>query len=361
MGKSRSNNLNTLLSSGPGIALLSAALFGASTPFAKLLLDEISPWMLAGLLYLGSGIGLALYRYARRNFSMAVAVEASLFGAQWKWLGFAILSGGIVGPVLLMVGLAKTNGAEASLLLNLEGVFTAMLAWFVFKENFDRRIATGMVAIFAGAVVLTWPENFDIGTLTGPLLIVCACLAWAIDNNLTRKVSLSDPVQIAIIKGCVAGTINVAIALALGDDWPNFDSIAFAGIVGFLGYGVSMTLFIVALRHLGTARTGAYFSLAPFFGAMIAIPLLNEALSLPLILAGLLMGVGVWLHLTESHIHVHRHRPLVHEHKHIHDMHHEHKHGEKESPKEPHTHPHVHEPLEHGHEHFPDVHHRHDH
>ncbi|MBT4769623.1 MAG: EamA family transporter [Rhodospirillaceae bacterium] len=359
--KNGSNSLNMRLSSGPGIALLSAVLFGASTPFAKILLDQVGPWMLAGLLYLGSGLGLALYRYVKKAVSSSMAVEANLFGSQWKWLGLAILIGGVVGPVLLMAGLAKTSGAETSLLLNLEGVLTAALAWFVFKENFDRRIATGMIAIFAGAIVLTWPESFDIETLTGPILIICACLAWAIDNNLTRKVSLSDPAQIAMIKGCVAGTINVVIALMLGADWPQFHSIAFAGVVGFLGYGVSMVLFIIALRHLGTARTGAYFSLAPFFGAIIAVPLLGESPTYQLIFAGILMGIGVWLHLTENHIHRHRHNPQVHEHKHAHDTHHRHDHPGDVPPGELHSHPHVHEPLEHAHKHYPDAHHRHDH
>ena len=341
---------------GAGFALLSAALFGACTPLAKLLLRDIDPWMLAGVLYLGSGLGLVLVKIVG-----GVRGEASLRRREWLSLGAAILSGGVVGPVLLMVGLARSTAASTALLLNLEAVFTAVLAWFVFRENFDRRIAAGMVAIVTGGAVLAGGGDPATGGLLGPLAITAACLAWAVDNNLTRKVSLTDPLQIALVKGCVAGTVNVTLALGLGSAWPEPRPLALAALVGFGGYGVSLVLFVVALRHIGAARTGAYFSLAPFFGGAIAVVILREPVTARLVTAGTLMALGVWLHLTERHEHEHMHEELVHEHRHVHDEHHQHAHDGTEPAGEPHSHPHVHTRLRHSHVHFPDPHHRHAH
>ncbi|MEQ8506048.1 MAG: DMT family transporter [Rhodospirillales bacterium] len=334
-------------------ALLSALLFGVSTPFAKFLLMDIGPWLLAGLLYLGAGIGLGLLSLFSKG------PKAKLNKSDWPWLMGAIAAGGVAGPVLLMVGLTGTSGASASLLLNAEGVFTALLAWFVFKENFDRRIAFGMAAIVAGAVVLSWSGSLNIDRLWPPLAILGACFCWGVDNNLTRKVSLSDAQQITTLKGLIAGTTNTAIALALGAKMPGLAPALSAGIIGFLGYGVSLTLFVVALRGLGTARTGAYFSTAPFVGAIVAIPLLGEAVTVQLLIAGLLMGFGVWLHLTEVHDHEHTHEAMEHAHVHVHDEHHDHHHDV--IPKGPHVHRHRHEPMRHKHPHYPDAHHQHDH
>jgi drug/metabolite transporter (DMT)-like permease len=346
--------------SGATMALLSAALFGASTPLAKALLGQIDPWMLAALLYLGSGIGLAAIRTLQR-WRSPTAAEAPISGSGWLWFGGAILFGGVIGPVLLMVGLTRTPAASASLLLNLEGVLTALVAWFVFRENFDRRIATGMLAIAAGAVVLSWEGDLSFGTLVGPLAIIGACMAWAIDNNLTRKVSLSDPVQVAMLKGLIAGTVNLLLALSLGAAVPAMAAILTAGAVGLLGYGMSLVLFVVALRHLGTARTGAYYSTAPFVGAVIAVVWLGEPVTMQLIVAGVLMGVGVWFHLTERHEHEHEHAAIGHEHRHVHDDHHGHDHGSEDPAGEPHTHWHSHVTLRHRHAHYPDAHHRHGH
>ncbi|PYO59189.1 MAG: EamA family transporter [Candidatus Rokuibacteriota bacterium] len=352
----------TTLRSGAAPALLSAALFGASTPLAKLLLRGIDPWMLAGILYLGSGLGLISLRIVSRALGGIRGAEARVQGRGWLWLGSAILSGGVVGPVLLMIGLARSAAATAALLLNLEGVFTALLAWFVFRENFDRRIAAGMGAIVAGGLVLAGGGGDPVGgDPLGPIAIAAACLAWAIDNNLTRKVSSTDPVRIAMLKGCVAGAMNVAIARGLRSPWPDPGALALAGLVGFAGYGVSLVFFVVALRRIGTARTGAYFSLAPFFGGAIAVLVLRDAVTLPLVAAGVLMGVGVWLHLTERHEHAHEHREPGHEHRHAHDEHHQHAHDGSEPPGEPHSHWHAHARLRHHHRHYPDVHHRHDH
>jgi drug/metabolite transporter (DMT)-like permease len=349
------------LSSGAGLALLSALLFGASTPLAKLLLRDIDPWMLAGLLYLGSGLGLIAVRTGVRVLGSGTRREAAIRGGGWMWLALAILSGGIIGPVLLMAGLAHTAAASAALLLNLEGVLTALLAWFVFRENFDRRIALGMAAIVAGGFVLTWGGRLVLSAVLGPVMIAGACLAWAVDNNLTRKVSQADPVQIALLKGCVAGVVNVAIALGLGSALPRVGVLGAAAVVGFAGYGVSLVLFVVALRHIGTARTGAYFSLAPFFGGLVAVLVLREPVTVQIVAAGSLMALGVWLHLTERHEHEHSHKEMAHEHRHVHDEHHQHSHDGTEPPGEPHSHWHVHVYLRHRHAHYPDIHHRHEH
>jgi len=349
------------LSSGAGLALLSALLFGASTPLAKRLLRDIDPWMLAGLLYLGSGLGLVAVKVVVRSLGSGPRSEAAIRGGGWLWLALATLSGGIIGPVLLMVGLAHTAATSAALLLNLEGVFTALLAWFVFRENFDRRIALGMAAIVAGGCVLTWGGPLVLSAVLGPGLIAAACLAWAVDNNLTRKVSQADPVQIALLKGCVAGVVNVAIAFGLGLALPPLGVLGAAVIVGFAGYGVSLVLFVLALRHIGTARTGAYFSLAPFFGGLVAVLVLREPVTVQIVAAGSLMALGVWLHLTERHEHEHGHEEMAHEHRHVHDQHHQHSHDGAEPPGEPHSHWHVHAHLRHSHVHFPDVHHRHEH
>jgi drug/metabolite transporter (DMT)-like permease len=349
------------MASGPIIALIAAALFGASTPLAKLLVHEIDPWLLAGLLYLGSGIGLALVRLIRWLVAGSSRGEGTIQGAEWFWLGGAILAGGVIGPVLLMFGLARTTGSASSLLLNLEGVFTTLIAWFIFKENFDRRLVIGVICITAGAVLLSWSEDLSLGGVIGPLAIAGACLAWAIDNNLTRKVSLSDATMIAMLKGSAAGAINVAIASAVGATWPTQDTLIGAGLVGFFGYGVSLVLFVIALRHLGAARTGAYFSTAPFIGAAVAVAVLGDPLTPTLIAAGALMAVGLWLHLTERHEHMHEHAPMEHEHLHVHDLHHQHRHMGKKPPGEPHSHFHVHARIRHGHPHYPDAHHRHSH
>src|SRR6266540_2071244 len=348
------------LSSGAGLAILSALLFGASTPLAKLLLRDIDAWMLAGLLYLGSGVGLIAVRSLVRVLGAGPRGEAAIRGRGWMWLALATLSGGVIGPVLLMIGLAHTTATSAALLLNLEGVLTALLAWFVFRENFDRRIALGMAAIVAGGLVLTWGGSFILSAVLGPVMIAGACLAWAVDNNVTRKVSQADPVQIALLKGCVAGVVNVGIAFALGSVLPPLGALGAAVAVGFAGYGVSLVLFVVALRHIGTARTGAYFSLAPFFGGLVAVMLLRDAVTVQLVAAGALMALGVWLHLTERHAHEHEHHEMAHEHRHEHDEHHQHAHDGTEPPGEPHSHWHVHVRLRHSHPHFPDLHHRHD-
>lgn len=341
------------MNKGIACALVSAVLFGISAPLAKLLLGHVDPWMLAGLLYLGSGLGLAMLR------PLLPASDSGFRRADLPWLAAAVAAGGIVGPLLLMLGLAQVSGASAALLLNLEGVFTLVLAWVVFREGVDIRIGIGAAAILAGAALLSW-QGWGDGGGWGLAAIAGACLAWAIDNNFTRQISAGDPVRIAMVKGLVAGGVNTALALGMGQHLPDIPVLAGAGLLGLAGYGLSLVLFVLALRHLGTARTGAYFSSAPFMGAAIAIPLLGEEPSALLLAAGALMALGLYLHLTETHGHDHVHEAVEHDHPHAHDEHHDHDHAGGEA-AQPHGHRHTHRPLVHRHPHFPDIHHRHSH
>jgi len=355
--------MQSLKNPGIATALGAAILFGASAPLAKLLLEGAAPQLLAGLFYLGSGIGLGVV-WLRVRQSAEVARERSLTRHDLPWLAGAIGFGGALAPLLLMTGLARTPASATSLLLNLEGVFTALLAWFVFKENFDRRIALGMLAIVAGGAALSWEGRLSWGGMAGPLAVAAACLCWAIDNNLTQKVSAGDPVQTAMLKGMVAGGINTTIAVFLGASWPSAPRVMAALFVGFLSYGVSLVLFVISLRQLGTARTGAYFSTAPFVGAVLSLVIFREQPTMVFIVAAGLMAIGVWLHVSERHEHEHRHEMLEHDHAHVHDEHHQHAHGAGDprvTDPTPHTHRHRHEPRVHSHAHYPDIHHRHGH
>jgi drug/metabolite transporter (DMT)-like permease len=345
---------------GPGFALGAAVLFGLSAPAAKLLIGSVDPWMLAGLLYLGSGVGLSLWRIGQRVASRSVR-EAPLTQRDLPWLAGAIVFGGIVGPVLLTYGLAAGTAVQSSLLLNLEGVFTALLAWSLFREHFVGRIAIGMLSIALGAMVLSWNPDGRLVLDGSAVLVAGACLAWALDNNLTRMVSGGDPLQIAALKGLAAGSINTLLAANQEAVWPAPAAVAGAALVGFFGYGTSLVLFVLALRLLGTARTGAYFSTAPFVGGLTGALVLREPLTGQIWLAAVLMAVGVWLHLTERHDHEHEHEALEHTDGHVHDEHHHHTHEPGCPPGEPHSHPHVHAPIRHSHPHYPDLHHRHQH
>ena len=347
----------------PGIAsaLLAALLFGASTPLAKLLIGHMAPAMLAGLLYLGAGIGLLTWFMSRRATLRKGAADAQLTRGDLPWLIGAIACGGVLGPLLLMIGLSRTSAANASLLLNLEGVFTALIAWFAFRENVDRRIAFGMALITAGGLTLSWGGQPDMAQWLGPAAVIGACLCWALDNNLTRRIAAADAAQIAGIKGLAAGLVNLGIAFSLGNTFPGSALVFSAALVGLLGYGVSLMLFIVALRHVGAARASAYFSLAPFCGAALAMTLLHEPVGATFWIAALLMAAGIALHLSEHHAHPHSHEPLAHSHSHTHDAHHQHAHESTDDGHEPHTHFHVHAPLLHSHPHYPDIHHRHTH
>ena len=343
-------------------ALASAALFGASTPAAKLLLGAIDPFVLAGLLYSGAGIGiLALRRLIPWFANNPNAPEVTLSAADIPWLGAAIGAGGIAGPLLLMWGLSRTEASTTSLLLTFEGAATALIAWFVFHESFDRRLLLGIACLIAGMVTLSWVGIPRLENVFGPLAIIAACVSWGLDNNLTRKVSQADPLQIVQIKGLIGGPLNMAIGIWTGGSISTLPASLLAGIIGFFGYGISLVLYVIALRHIGAARTGAYFSTAPFLGAAISVVALGDPLTPRLFAAGGLMALGVWLHLTEHHEHRHVHFPMRHAHPHIHDEHHQHDHKATDPTGEPHTHWHEHGPLAHTHPHAPDAHHTHRH
>lgn len=342
-------------------AILAALFFGVSTPIAKILLGVFNPWLLAGLLYLGAGVGLAIVFFIQRNIRQTTLKEATLIAKDWKWLASATFLGGILGPIFLMLGLAKTPASTASLLLNLEAVFSVICARIIFKEHVGRRILLGMLCITLGTLLLSSSMRVHFNDAIGSLFIMSACFAWAMDNNLTRKISAANPIQIAMIKTFAAGLTNTSLALIFGAILFSLPITLWACSIGFIGYGLSLFFYILGLRHLGTARTTAYFSLAPFVGAGIAIIFLRDPLTWPMMLASLLMGVGIWLHLTEVHEHEHVHEEFEHEHRHIHDEHHQHVHAPDDPIGEPHSHHHKHAYLRHTHPHYPDTHHRHEH
>ncbi|MFM9916987.1 MAG: EamA family transporter [Rhizobacter sp.] len=349
---------------GAFFALGAALLFGASTPLAKLLVGDMPALLLAGLLYLGSGLGLTAVlaaQWLRARSSGQTPRHLSIPRHEIPWLVGAIAFGGVLAPALLMLGLTQTSGAAASLLLNVEGVLTAVIAWLVFKENVDRQIVLGMAAIVAGGVLLSWTPGGSTFFSPGSLSILGACLCWAIDNNLTRKVSTNDAMFVAALKGLAAGTFSTAVALVSGASWPALPTVGASLLVGFFGYGLSLTLFVVGLRMLGTARTGAYFCVAPLFGVGISLAIWPGAPGPLFWPAAGLMALGVWLHVRERHVHQHAHEPLEHAHEHRHDEHHQHAHDFEWNGKEPHLHLHRHEVLTHRHPHYPDIHHRHAH
>ena len=340
-------------------ALLAAALFGASTPLAKLLLDSVSPVTLAGLLYLGSGIGLLAMRIGKEWFS-GESKEAQLARPDYPWLVGAILTGGVMAPLMLMWGLTGTTGSAASLLLNFESVITTLVAAVAFREAVSRRIWIASIVMLCGGLLLSYDPAAYFSLSINSIAVIGACLMWAIDNNLTRKISATDPTTIAMIKGLAAGTMNILLGQLAGDSVPGIANLAGAMTLGFFSYGISLVLFIYALRHLGSARTGAHFSTAPFIGACVAILVLGEPLTVTFAAALTLMVLATWLVLTEQHGHEHAHEYMAHSHRHCHDDHHRHQHDGTEGP-EPHSHAHAHQPMAHRHPHLPDIHHRHEH
>lgn len=340
-------------------AIAAAVLFGASTPLSRILLASIAPTMLAALLYLGGGVGLALSWLVRRG--------TPLERRDAPWLAAVSIVGGVLAPIALLVGLKHSAASVASLLLNLESVFTALIAWRVFREPIDRRLAFGMALVLAGSLVLTASSAGGSAVRDarawGPWLIVLACFLWGVDNNGTRKISDADVRAVVSVKCLVAGSVNLAIALATGARWPSGPVIAEAMALGSLSYGASLLLFVLALRHLGAARTGSWFALAPFVGALGSTVFLQEPVTLSLIVAMAAMALGLALHAIERHEHEHTHSEIEHEHGHRHDDgHHEHAHTHDEGPViEGHSHRHRHERMVHRHPHFPDTHHQHTH
>jgi drug/metabolite transporter (DMT)-like permease len=335
------------------LALVSALLFGAAAPAVKPIAGAMHPVLLAGLLYLGCFLGLAGARRIRG------AGEASLQRRDLPALAGAIVAGGLVAPVLLIWGLSGLAASAASLLLSAEAVLTMLLAALLFREAVAGRVWIAALLILVATGILAWTPDVSMPVSPHALAIVAACLLWGLDNNLTARISLADPFAIAMWKGLVAGSVNTVLGLALAPALPAM-SWAAALAVGAIGYGASLVLYVLALRHLGAARTAAHFGTAPFFGAALAVLLLNEPLPISLVAAFALTALGTWLALTERHGHVHEHDAMEHEHRHTHDEHHQHEHRGDEGP-EPHAHVHRHAPLRHRHAHFPDLHHRHRH
>lgn len=335
-------------------ALLAALLFGASAPVAKLLLGQIDPVMLAALLYWGSGGGMMVFKlFSTRH-------EAPLSRADWPWLFGAVVAGGVAAPIVLMISLKHTDAATASLLFNFEGVATAIIAAVFFQEAIGRRAATAFSIITLASILLSWQ---GVGGFSwGALGVLGACVLWSVDNNLTRQISAKDPLTIVMVKGVVAGTCSFGIALSLGQSLPPTGQMFAALALGGLSYGLSIALFVQAMRQLGAARTTALFGAAPIAGVVVSLLLFQEWPSLTFWLAFPLMLGGAFLLLNEGHAHHHEHEFMHHEHRHDHnDGHHDHDHPVGIDPQGPHSHPHDHLPLAHDHPHTPDIHHRHTH
>ena len=344
-------------------AFLAAALFGASAPIAKLLLEDIEPVLLAGLLYLGSGMGAVLLRgfqtwSTKQNQSMT---EARLKFEDLPWLGGALLCGSVAAPIILFYSLRVTPAATIALLLNFEGVATTLIAALIFREAIGGWVWASIGVITVAGSFLSWDASGNWGFSGGAIGVMATCVLWGLDNNFTRNVSAKNPLDIVAIKGLGAGGISLTLAVILGSPMPRWPVVGLTMLLGSLSYGLSIMLFILALRNLGTARTSAIFSSAPFIGALFSLAIFQETPTLTFIVAFVLMGVGASLLLGEQHRHVHAHPVATHEHRHRHDDdHHNHVLAGHQS-QEDHSHPHLHERLVHMHAHVPDIHHWHNH
>lgn len=348
-------------------ALLAAALIGLAAPLAKLLLGEVDPITLAALLYLGSGLGVFLIGgvQAARGRDRR-HTEAPLRRGDLPWLLGVIISGGVVAPVLLMVSLESVPAATAAVLLNFEAVATTLIAALIFAEPVGRRIWAAMACITLSCVVLSWDPGAVLGFSLPALGILATCVLWALDNNLGQRLSGRDPFQVIAVKGIAAAAITLALAFMLGERLPDLTTASVAMLFGFVSYGgLVSVLFLLALRGMGTARTGSLLAIAPLFGVIFSFAVFPELPEILLFAAAPLMALGVWLLCSENHVHLHHHPALVHEHRHRHDdRHHDHAHAPGDPPLTPagdHSHSHRHDPLEHDHPHRPDIHHRHTH
>ncbi|MFA5033546.1 MAG: DMT family transporter [bacterium] len=341
--------------------IVSASLFGISAPVAKLLVRDIPPIALAGLLYLGTFIGLSIYFLVRKLITNnSYKREAPLEKKDFIWLAGATLAGGIIAPISMMTGLTFISGFSASLLLNLEGLATAIIAVLFFGENAGKRLWMALICMTIAGVFISWQPTLGNFNVLGPLLIVVAMICWGIDNNLTRNISDKDPIQIAIIKGFVAGIVSLSLGMALGWRMSFNSGILFALLLGALSYGISLVLFIYALKGLGASRTGLFFSFAPFIGAVVSLIILKEWIGWVMFPAIVFMIIGIWLISSEKHLHLHKHKSTIHTHSHTHtDGHHLHNHPETFSGQ--HIHQHTHNDMIHAHPHLPDTHHRHKH
>ena len=341
-------------------ALLAAFLFGASAPLSKLLLGETSPVLLAALLYLGSGFGLLCVKLMEKKVQYEQK-EARLARSDWPWLFGAILAGGVIAPIMLMISLRHAPAATASLLLNFEGVATTLIAAIVFKEAIGRRAWWAIGLITLASILLSADFTNQWGFSLSALGILAACVMWGVDNNLTRNISAKDPLVIVTVKGLGAGLVSLIIAVALGNTFPSPGVTLLALLLGSLSYGLSIFLFVHAMRGLGAGRTSALFGTAPLAGILLSFLIFREIPGIFFFIALLVIASGAYILLMEDHDHVHIHENIVHEHRHTHnDGHHEHEHA-VESARQSHSHVHAHDILEHAHDHAPDIHHRHSH
>jgi drug/metabolite transporter (DMT)-like permease len=342
-------------------ALVAALFFGCIAPGSKLLSKNLPPQSMAGLMYFFAGIGLFAILLLRKNIRSSFS---RIQKTDYKWFALATIFGGVLGPAFLIYGISRISGSTASLLLNLEAVLTSLIAWFIFKEHFEKKIVYGIILIILGCLTLALNSNASAGgvdSLLGFGLICFACLSWGIDNNVTRSISHLDPILISSFKGLIAGSANLLLGYFIGEQISVNIEVLQIGILGFLGIGVSLVAFIVSLGSIGTARTGAIFSTAPFIGFLLSLLFLNESPNIPFFIALTLMAGGLWLHLSEDHSHEHSHVEIEHSHEHSHDDHHQHEHSDNDPAGEPHVHKHFHKALTHKHPHFPDIHHLHKH
>jgi len=342
-------------------ALLAAIFFGCIAPGTKFLTYNLPPQATAGLLYLFAGLGLFVLILVKGKLLSSFSAIKKI---DLKWFFLASFFGGLLGPACFTYGIIHASGTSASLLLNMEAVLTSMIAWFIFKEHFDKKILYGMLLIIIGCMILSLRSTTSTNenSLLGWILIFSSCLFWAIDNNFTRKIAHLDPVLTVSMKGLIAGSSNLFLSYIIGEKIFLNSSLFYVAILGILGIGISLVCFIISLNSIGTARTGAIFSSAPFIGSIIAITFLGEHLTIPVSFAFLFMAGGVWLHLSENHGHEHTHHFL--EHKHIHDHtdeHHQHQHLNIKDTNVVHDHHHKHSRMKHKHLHFPDTHHQHKH
>jgi len=347
---------------GASLAVGAALLFGLGVPLAKQLLSAIAAPMVSALFYLGSAAALCVGWITARTINPKLRLkQAPLRRQHIPWLAGSIICGGIFAQFLEIYGISLIPASEASLLLNLEAVFTVTVALVLFREHAGRNFIAGTVLLIAGAIILTAGPGWRFSLSLGSLCLIFACLGWSMDNNLTRHISHANPVFPVMIKGLVSGLILLGIALSLHSKLPSTMLALQAMAVGAMSYGLSLVLYVLAMRYLGAARTGAYFCTAPFVGAGASIFFLHEPVSMSFVLSAALMAIGLFLHFTENHDHLHVHEPITHEHEHVHDEHHRHQHESSDPDNEPHSHIHTHEALEHAHPHMPDIHHRHDH
>jgi drug/metabolite transporter (DMT)-like permease len=313
---------------------------------------------MAAFLYIGSGTGIALIKLSQRL--TANQREAGIHAPDVKWLAGAILSGGILAPIVLMISLKNTPASTASLLLNFEGVGTTLIALLFFHESISRRALAAVLAITLAGICLSTNFRDGFGFSLGALGIISACFLWGVDNNFTRNISARDPLTIVAWKGLVAGTFSLLLGLGLGQRPPALIAILGILLLGFISYGLSTMLFIYSMRGLGAARTSALYGTAPLAGVLLSFLIFREILTPLFFAAAILMVAGAWLLANEEHAHFHIHMPVVHEHRHTWvDEFHRHEEADGLAGKA-HSHLHEHPRTEHEHGHMPDIHHRHE-